>query len=157
MSKTKRGLSLLTVLGFLVVLGCTPTKPKYDPQAEQERRDRIRQQIADSAKADYAIRAPVPVREKPEPEPDKPDLELLSSNGVTEEYATRIKGIIRNNTHKSYSLVRVSFDVFDEQGNRIGTATDVITGLDREQTWKYEAIYIGDGGSRFRLDAVSGF
>ena len=133
------------------------SRPRYDAQAEQERRDRIRQQIAESSKSDYPTRPPVPSRDEPEPKPDKPDLELLSSNGVSEEYATRIRGVVRNNSPRDYRLVRVSFAVLDEQGNRVGNATDVITGLKRGETWKYEAIYAGSDGDRFRLDEVSGF
>ena len=112
------------VLVCLVGLGCTSTKPVYDAQAEQERRDRIRQQIADSAKTDYAIREPVPPREtpKPEPEENKPDLELvdweLDGGGLT----VKAVGIVKNNTSRNYRYVQIMFNVYDSSDNRVGTA-----------------------------------
>ena len=87
----------------------------------------------------------------------KPRLELLESKGTTNEYSTTITGKIKNNTSRTYTYVQVLFDVYDSSGNRVGSAIGNINNLGPLETWKFQAVYIGEDGKRFRLDEITGF
>ena len=87
----------------------------------------------------------------------RPHLELLSSKGTTNEYSTTITGKIKNNTSQTYTYVQVLFDVYDSSGNRVGSAIGNINNLGPLETWKFQAVYIGEDGKRFRLNEVTGF
>ena len=91
-----------------------------------------------------------------EPAP-KPDLELLSSKGSTNEFSTTITGKIKNNTVQSYTYVQVLFDVYDSGGSRVGSAMGNINNLGPLETWNFKAVYFGGDGHRFRLGEITGF
>ena len=99
-------------------------------------------------------------RSEPNPEPQpqpKPNLELLEANGATNRFSTEITGRIRNNRSREYSYAQATFDVFDSQEQRVGTAMANINGLKPREIWKFKAVYLGSDGARFRLDEITGF
>ncbi len=51
-----------------------------------------------------------------------------------------ITGIIVNNTNKDKSYVQVTFNLYDEDGNQVGTAIDSINNLKANGSWKFKAI-----------------
>lgn len=51
-----------------------------------------------------------------------------------------IEGTIQNNTDKTYNYVQVTFNLYDANGNQLGTAIDNINNLEPNGTWKYKAI-----------------
>ena len=87
----------------------------------------------------------------------RPHLELLSSKGTTNEYSTTVTGKIKNNTSQTYTYVQVLFDVYDSSGHRVGSAMGNINNLGPQETWRFNAVYIGEDGHRFRLDEITGF
>lgn len=101
---------------------------------------------------------PPPVAKKadsPPPEPQKPDLEILSQHGSGDESSIKITGKIRNNTSKSYSYAEVTFTLYDREGNQVGTAMANINNLEPSATWKYEAIGMGNV-ARFKVSEITG-
>lgn len=79
---------------------------------------------------------------------------LSEDHGYTDEYgiAYYIEGKVTNNTDKSYSYVQVSFNVYDSEGNNIGSCFDNINNLDANGTWKIKAICSGDANSVSRYE-----
>ena len=51
-----------------------------------------------------------------------------------------IEGTIQNNTNKNYSYVQVTFNLYDADGNQLGTAMDNINNFEPNSTWKYKAM-----------------
>ncbi len=124
-----------------------PRKPTYWP-TPQPARDKL-ERIEASGELPNPKFDPVPV--------PKPDLELLSSKGSANKFSTTITGNIKNNTSQTYTYVQVLFDVYDSSGNRVGSAIGNINNLGPLETWKFQAVYIGEDGKRFRLDEITGF
>lgn len=66
---------------------------------------------------------------------------LVSDKRVTDSIGTTyIEGEIKNNTNKSYTYVQVTFNLYDADGNQLGTAVANINNLEPNGTWKYKAI-----------------
>ena len=55
------------------------------------------------------------------------------------------------------SYVQITFDVFDREGNRVGTALDNINNLRSGETWKFKAHYFGEGARSYRVSKLEGF
>lgn len=70
---------------------------------------------------------------------------------------TLISGMIKNNTDQTPSYVQVTFNLYDEEGNQIGTAMDNINDLEAGRTWKFEAVSWEEGVASYRLAEISGF
>lgn len=74
-------------------------------------------------------------------------------------YSTKISGILTNNTNDQLSYVQVSYNLFDADGNQIGTALANTNNLDADGTWKFEATGMTavDKVASYKLGDVSGF
>lgn len=71
-----------------------------------------------------------------------------------------IEGTIKNNTDDTYSYVQVTFNLYDEEGNQIGTAWTNINYLQPKGTWKYKAPAFADNDGdiyRYELAKISGW
>ena len=81
------------------------------------------------------------------------------TQGAYDEYGMSysITGSIKNNTDRDASYVQVTFNLYDEEGNQIGTAMDNINDLEAGGTWKFEAVSWEEGVASYRLAEISGF
>ncbi|MEI3148326.1 MAG: FxLYD domain-containing protein [Merdibacter sp.] len=81
------------------------------------------------------------------------------TSGSYDEYGMTytISGMIKNNTDQTPSYVQVTFNLYDEEGNQIGTAMDNINDLEAGGTWKFEAVSWEEGVASYRLAEISGF
>ena len=90
-----------------------------------------------------------------------PDLELVD-NAVTEEkddFSLYLVGTVRNNRAKDYSYAQITFNLFDADGNQIGTAMDNINNLKSGGTWKFKAISMEspDAVASYELAEITGW
>lgn len=90
-----------------------------------------------------------------------PDLELVD-NAVTEEkdaFSLHLVGTVRNNRAKDYSYAQITFNLFDADGNQIGTAMDNINNLKSGGTWKFKAISMEspDAVASYELAEITGW
>lgn len=76
--------------------------------------------------------------------------------GKTDEMLTKITGIIRNTSDKTYSYVSIRFNLYDSSGNQIGTAVAAMNDLKAGGTWKFSAIGTGNA-PRFGFSSFDGF
>lgn len=66
-----------------------------------------------------------------------------------------INGTIKNTSGKQLSYVAVTFALYDQDGNQIGTAIDNINDLTADSTWKYTATPLTtDQFASFELTSV---
>ncbi|MGG7143971.1 FxLYD domain-containing protein [Clostridium nigeriense] len=77
----------------------------------------------------------------------------------TDQFATYLKGVIKNNSGKDCSYVQVTFNLYDSEGNQIGTALDNINNLESDGTWKFKAMGIDVDGeiASYKLAEITGF
>ena len=76
-----------------------------------------------------------------------------------DQFAEYIEGTLKNNSGKEASYVQISFNLFDKDGNQIGTAFDNINNLAKDGTWKFKAIGTvePDKVASYKLAEVTGF
>ena len=75
----------------------------------------------------------------------------------SDQFATYISGVIKNNSGKDCTYVQITFNLYDEDGNQIGTALDNINNLEKDGTWKFKAMGMGDGAASYKLAEITGF
>jgi hypothetical protein len=89
--------------------------------------------------------------------PGKPDLEVIDHRPERDEFMSYIGGTIRNNTSKKLSGVSVTISLYDASGAQVGSAVDVVDGLDPHGTWKFKAIVTEDDVARYKVTEVTGY
>lgn len=93
-------------------------------------------------------------------EEKKDNLELVGEvSDESDEFATYLTGVVKNNTQKDYSYVQITFNLYDADGNIVGTAIDNINNLEAGGTWKFKAMGIGESGTpaSYKLSEITGY
>ena len=122
-----------------------PDEPRAKPQrADPEEEKRLRAAMREAE------------RHYEQPGVDIEDLELIESKGTTKSSTTEVVGRIRNNTNRTYNYVQVTFQMYDSQGNQVGSAMANVNGLEPKRTWKFKAVCFCQG-ARFKLNKITGF
>ncbi len=72
-------------------------------------------------------------------------------------FAYYIEGYIKNTTNKDYNYVQVSFNVYDADGNTVGSCLANNSGLEANGRWKFKAICSGDADTiaSYKLDEIT--
>lgn len=87
--------------------------------------------------------------------------EISDVNVESDQFASYVTGVIKNNTNSDRSYVQVTFPCYDKDGNKLGDAMDNVQDLGAGKTWKFKAMYIGESveGMTFDLEnpKVEGF
>ena len=86
-----------------------------------------------------------------------PDLQLVSHDGESGQYSWSVVGQIRNNTNSTYSYVQVEINLYDSNGNQVGSTMTNINNLEPGRTWNFEAPVLQDEASRYRITDVTGW
>lgn len=108
----------------------------------------------------YNERAETAPETTPEPTPVStpvPDLELLDTDSYSDGYLSYVTGHIRNNTDRAYSYVQVSINLYDDEGNQVGSTLDNINNLAPGDTWYFEALILDDSATQFSVVDITGF
>lgn len=76
-----------------------------------------------------------------------------------DDYTTTISGTFTNLTDSQLGYVSVSYNLFDVDGNQLGTAYANTSNLDAGGTWKFEAVGMYDQAkiASYKLADVTGF
>ena len=74
-------------------------------------------------------------------------------------FAIYLSGVIKNNSGKDCTYVQVTFNLYDKDGNQIGTALDNINNLEKDGTWKFKAMGMGESGEvdSYKLAEIVGY
>ena len=92
--------------------------------------------------------------------PKKEKFEIVGDiEQETDAFATYFKGFIKNNSGKDCSYVQITFNLYDADGNQIGTALDNINNLEKDGTWKFKAIGMDVDGeiASYKLAEITGY
>lgn len=93
----------------------------------------------------------------------KDDLTIEGDITETKDtYSLYFEGIVKNNTNKEMSYASITFNLYDKDGNLLGTAIDNINNLKAGGTWKFKAMsFLTSDQTKevasWELEEVSGF
>ncbi|WP_027309321.1 FxLYD domain-containing protein [Caloramator sp. ALD01] len=87
----------------------------------------------------------------------KPDLEVLNHTFKQDGFNGYITGQIKNNTDKTFSYVQVEINLYDKNGQQVGSTIDNINNLEPGKTWNFKAIILEDNVHSYKIVNVSGF
>lgn len=85
-------------------------------------------------------------------------LTILEVDTEEDEYSTYIVGEVQNDSNTNYIYLSISYSIYDDSGNKIGTAWDNINGLSPGETWSFKAyVWERDEMDDYKLDSLSGY
>jgi hypothetical protein len=85
------------------------------------------------------------------------DLSVMTMNGTPGLFGGNISGNLVNNGGRSYSSVMIEFNLYDDQGNQVGSAMDIVRNLEPRGTWAYKALVLESRAVRFKLKDITAF
>ncbi|WP_189008617.1 FxLYD domain-containing protein [Deinococcus roseus] len=91
------------------------------------------------------------------PAAPKDDLELLSAKWSSDGFAGYVIGKVKNNTNHDYGYAQITFNLYDKEGNQIGTAVDNINNLKAGGVWAYKALALAEDVATYEFSEVTGF
>lgn len=80
---------------------------------------------------------------------------ILNQNLIKQEIKTSINGLLKNNTSKKLSFVEIKYNVYDAEGNQIGSSMDNIENLSSGKTWSFNVILNNGKVSKFDLQEIN--
>ncbi|RTH26588.1 FxLYD domain-containing protein [Thermus scotoductus] len=100
-----------------------------------------------------------PATSQPAKEEPKPDLELIEAKGQSDGFALYIVGKARNNTNRELSYAQIEFNIYDKEGNLLGSAMDNVTNWEPGTVWSFKAVFLGDAekAHSFKFKDLSGY
>lgn len=91
----------------------------------------------------------------------KPDkYEIVGDLSVeSNPFGYYISGVIKNNSGRDLSYLQVEFNLYDSDGNQVGTALDNISNLEKDGTWKFKAAGIDTDKTvvSYKLAEITGY
>lgn len=142
---------VVNVLAIAIVLG---TQSMYSAAIDEAAKGTI--STADGSAASAATSADASADAQAEPA-DKYSIEGEELEG--DEYSSKVVGTFTNNSGAEIGYVQVSYNLYDSDGNQIGTALANTSNLADGGTWKFEAYGTQglDKVASFKLGEVTGF
>lgn len=111
------------------------------------------QEVSGSAAQDTTVPAPTAT-----PKPEK--YEVVGDIAFEDDgLACYLSGTLKNNSGKECSYIQISFNLYDAEGNQIGTAMDNLNNLADGGTWKFKAMGVDANGdvASWELADISAF
>jgi hypothetical protein len=84
-------------------------------------------------------------------------LKLVSERSTSDNYYRYITGVVKNESSKTYSIVTISYSLYDRSGSLVGNAVDTIQNFRPGATWKFKAMILEDSAVKFELDSIDGY
>ncbi|CEN87283.1 FxLYD domain-containing protein [Paraclostridium sordellii] len=94
------------------------------------------------------------------PAPKKEKFEIVGDlDSNSDQFANYITGVIKNNSGRDCTYVQVTFNLYDTDGNQVGTALANINNLEKDGTWKFKAMGMNVDGqvSSYKLADITGY
>lgn len=85
------------------------------------------------------------------------DLEIVDAAFRRGEYATQVVGTIVNHGSRTYAYAQVTFRLYDEDGNQVGSTLANINNLDGNGSWKFAAPVLNSAATRALIGDVTTF
>lgn len=91
------------------------------------------------------------------PKATTPSLELISHETQSDQFSRYVVGQIKNNSNKKMSYAQIEINLYDDNGNQVGSALDNINNLEAGGTWNFKAIILEDSCTKYKIADISGF
>jgi len=92
------------------------------------------------------------------PEAEKPKYEILEDKVTKEEYGSRfVSGKIKNNAGRDVGYISIEINLYDKDGNQVGSTIDATNNLEKDGTWKFKAFISEENAVSYKIKDVSGF
>ena len=94
---------------------------------------------------------------------EKAEFEWVDDYSMKREYlygslmGGKVVGSIKNISGTDYSLVTITFNLYDSNGNQIDTAVDTINSLKSGNTWRFEASFFDNKAVRAEFDSIKAY
>jgi hypothetical protein len=72
------------------------------------------------------------------------------------QFSRYLVGSIRNDSNRNITFISIEFELLDDQGNKVGSAEDLINSLSPGETWKFRAMAGPETASRAQLSSLKG-
>lgn len=110
---------------------------------------------ADSSASSAAAYAPASTEA---PVPSMPKFTVESFKVRYDQDGTPLlTGLLRNNTDHAFGYVQISFNLYDKQGNQIGSDMVNVNNLAAHGTWKFSTPTMYDHAASVRIADITGF
>lgn len=146
---------VVNVLAIAIVLG---TQSMYSAAIDEATKGTISTADGSAASAVTSAATSADASADAQAEPaDKYSIEGEELEG--DEYSSKVVGTFTNNSGAEIGYVQVSYNLYDSDGNQIGTALANTSNLADGGTWKFEAYGTQglDKVASFKLGEVTGF
>lgn len=97
--------------------------------------------------------SPIPVIESPVPQ----SLEVIEESDSSDQFNRYITGVVVNNSEKTYKYVQVVYNLYDSNGDLVGTALDNVNNLEPHGRWRFKALTVDNDAVRYRLSSIDGW
>lgn len=151
--KQKRIIKGIGIFIFLcIIVGVTSEKPEY-----------IKKLLIQTNKTQNISANNIKEKEhqgnytKEKNETNNTSLEVLQVQRENNGYINHISGLVKNNTGRNYSYVRVTFNLYDKSGMQIGTSTDSIQNLKSGDTWKFKTVILGKEFDEYKVSDITAY
>ncbi len=146
------GSAALVLCVWIWAFGSAKNDSLPPPSTEPPARKEARQSQAIPQRPSQAIRP------ETRTEPESPLIEVIEgSHATSDRWSTTITAVIQYNGKEPVRFAQITYDIMDRDGNRVGTAFDVISDLKPGERWKIKAVYFGSDGDKFRFAGIKGF
>lgn len=115
--------------------------------------------IADEAEKERKASAALEAARKAEEEIEVRGLVLLRKTvaGSRDKFGGEITGIVVNRRRRKVDYAQISFNLYDDNGNQVGTALANITNLKPGGRWKFTARGFGKEFATYKFAELTGF
>lgn len=143
----RNGVILFILGGVIAAMSSSPSQPSQPTNPTQSTQPTKTTQPSQTSQPSQAKQAP----EK------RPDLELLEVSSTSDAFTRYAVGKIRNNTNRTYSYVQVEINLYDKNGNQVGSTLANVNNLEPGAVWSFKAPIFEEEAVRFKVADITGF
>ena len=143
----RNGFVLFLIGGVLLAMDSGSTQPTNTSQPTQSTQPTQPSQPTQTTQ---------PSQAKPAPEA-RPDLELLEVSSTSDAFTRYVVGKVRNNTNRTYTYVQVEINLYDKDGNQVGSTLANVNNLEPGAVWSFKAPILEEEAVRFKVADITGF
>ncbi len=86
-----------------------------------------------------------------------PDLVLTEYSSKRLRGSLYVVGAIRNISDRDYSYVQVEVNLYNAQGEQVGSTLDNVLNLAAGTVWRFEALVTAPNASKFEVVGITGY
>ena len=85
-------------------------------------------------------------------------LKLVESHKCISDFGTKaICGTVKNESNHLYTYAEISFNLYDTDGNLVGSTLTNINNIDAGTIWKFQAYVTEDNATSYKFTGIEGF